>query len=66
MLEEFKAELMDLCKQYYIKEGWRLPLDVVYKKAHKPASHKVDHPSTKIWDAEDLSNGDDSDSDGHQ
>ena len=49
---------MALCEQYYVKQGWRPPSDMVYKKALKPLSRKVGHPSTKIWDAEDLSSGD--------
>ena len=37
---------------------------MVYKKAHKPARRKVDHPSAKIWDVDDLSSGDESHSEG--
>ena len=37
---------------------------MVYKKAHKAARHKVDHPSAKIWDANDLSSGVESDNEG--
>ena len=64
VLEECKSELMALCEQYYARQGWRAPSDMVYKKAHKAVRHKVDHPSAKIWDADDLSNGDESDSEG--
>ena len=64
VLEECKAELTTLCKQYYAQEGWRPPSGVVYKKAHKAARRKVDHPSARIWDAGDLSSGDEFDSEG--
>ena len=64
MLEECKAELTALCEQYYAQEGWRHPLSVVYKKAHKAARRKVDHPSSRIWEAGDLSSGVESDSEG--
>ena len=64
MLEECKAELTALCEQYCAQEGWRPPSGVVYKKAHKAARRKVDHPSAKIWDADDLSSGVESDSEG--
>ena len=64
VLEECKAELTALCEQYYAQEGWRPPSGVVYKKAHKAARRKVDHPSARIWDANDLSSGDESDSEG--
>ena len=46
------------------KEGWRSPSSVVYKKAHKAARRKVDHPSAKIWDADDLISEVESDSEG--
>ena len=49
VLEECKAELTALCEQYYAQEGWQPPLGVVYKKAHKAARRKMDHPSAKIW-----------------
>ena len=64
VLEECKAELTALCERYYAQEGWRPPSGVVYKKAHKAARHKVDHPSARIWDANDLSSGVESDSEG--
>ena len=64
VLEECKAELIGLCEQYCVEEGWRPTSIVVYKKAHKAARRKVDHPSAKIWDADDLSNGDESHSEG--
>ena len=64
VLEECKAELTALCEQYCAEEGWRPPSGVVYKKAHKAARRKVDHPSAKIWDADDLSSGVESDSEG--
>ena len=64
VLEECKAELTALCEQYCAQEGWRPPSGVVYKKAHKAARRKVDHPSAKIWDADDLSSGVESDSEG--
>ena len=64
VLEECKAELMALCEQYYAEEVWRPPSSVVYKKVHKPARRKVDHPSTRIWDANDLNSGDESHSEG--
>ena len=64
VLEECKTELIALCEQYCAEQGWRPPSDVVYKKIHKPASRKVDHPSAQVWDAEDLSSGDESDSEG--
>ena len=64
VLEECKAELTALCKQYCAQDGWRPPSSVVYKKAHKAARRKVDHPSARIWDADDLSSGDESDSEG--
>ena len=37
-------------------------LAVMYKKAHKVASHKLDHLSIKIWGAKDLNCGNESDS----
>ena len=68
VLEECKAELMALCEQYYKEQGWQPTSNVVYKKVkvkvHKPARRKVDHPPAKIWDADDLSNGDESHSEG--
>ena len=64
VLEECKAELTALCEQYCAQEGWRPPSGVVYKKAHKAARRKVDHPSARIWDADDLSSGVESDSEG--
>ena len=64
VLEECKAELTALCEQYYAEKGWRPPSGVVYKKAHQALRRKVDHPSTKIWDADDLSSGVESDSEG--
>ena len=64
MLEECKAKLTALCEQYCVKEGWPPPLGVVYRKAHKSVRRKVDHPFDKIWDADDLSSGDKSDSEG--
>ena len=64
VLEECKAELTALCEQYCAEEGWRPPSGVVYKKVHKPARRKVDHPSARIWDADDLSSGDESHSEG--
>ena len=64
VLEECKAELTALCEQYYAQEGWRPPSGMVYKKAHKAARRKVDHPSAKIWDADDLSSGGEFDSEG--
>ena len=64
MLEECKAELTALCEEYYAEEGWRPPLGVVYKKTHKAARCKVDHPSARIWDADYLSSGDDPHSEG--
>ena len=64
VLEECKAELTALCKQYYIEEGWRPPSGVVYKKAHKSVRCKVDHPSARIWDTNDLSSGAESHSEG--
>ena len=64
VLKECKAELTALCEQYCAKKGWRPPSGVVYKKVHKPARRKVDHPSTRIWDADDLSSGDESHSEG--
>ena len=64
VLQECKAELMALCEQYYAEQGWRPPSDVVYKKSHKLARRKVDHPSAKIWDADDLSIGKKSHSEG--
>ena len=64
MLEECKAELTALCEQYCAEEGWRPPSSVVYKKAHKAAKRKVDHPSARIWDADDLSSGVEFDSEG--
>ena len=64
VLEECKAELTALCEQYCAQEGWRPPSGVVYKKAHKAARRKVDHPSARIWDANDLSSGVESDSEG--
>ena len=64
VLDECKAELIALCEQYYVEQGWRPPSDVVYKKVHKLARCKADHPSAKIWDADDLSNGDESQSEG--
>ena len=64
VLEEYKAELMALCEQCCAQEGWRPPSGVVYKKAHKAARRKVDHPSARIWDADDLSSGVESDSEG--
>ena len=64
VLEECKAELTALCEQYCAQKGWRPPSGVVYKKAHKAARRKVDHPSAKIWDADDLSSGVKSDSEG--
>ena len=57
VLEECKAELTALCEQYCAEEGWRPPSDVVYKKVRKLVRRKVDHPSAKIWDADDLSSG---------
>ena len=64
VLQEFKADLTALCEQYCAQEGWRPPSGVVYKKTHKAARCKVDHPSTKIWDTDDLSSGVESDSEG--
>ena len=64
MLEECKAKLTALCEQYYAEKGWRPPSGVVYKKVHKAARRKVDHPSARIWDADDLSSGVESDSEG--
>ena len=64
VLEEFKAELKALREQYCAKEGWRPPSGMVYKKAHKPARRKVDHPSARIWDVNDLRSGNESHSDG--
>ena len=64
VLEECKAELMALCEQYCAQEGWWPPLGVVYKKAHKAARRKVDHPSARIWDVDDLSSGVESESEG--
>ena len=64
MLEECKAELTALCEQYCAEECWRPPLGVIYKKVHKPARSKVDHPSARIWDADDLNSGDESRSEG--
>ena len=64
MLEECKAELMALCEQYCAEEGWRPPSGVVYKKVHKAAKRKVEHPSARIWDADDLSSGVESDREG--
>ena len=52
MLEECKAELTALCEQYCAEEGWRHPSGVVYKKVHKAARRKVDHPSARIWDVD--------------
>ena len=37
---------------------------MVYKKAHKAAKRKVDFPSARIWDVDDLSSGVESDSEG--
>ena len=37
---------------------------MVYKKTHNLARDNVDHPSAKIWDVEDLNNGDESDNEG--
>ena len=37
---------------------------MVYKKAHKAERRKVDHPSARIWDTDDLSSGDESHSEG--
>ena len=62
VLEECKAELTALCEQYCAQEGWWPPSSVVYKKAHKATRRKVDHPSARIWDADDLSSGVESDS----
>ena len=64
VLEECKAELTALYEQYCAEEGWQAPSGVVYKKAHKATRRKVDHPSTRIWDANDLSSGDESHSEG--
>ena len=64
MLEECKAELTALCEQYCAEQGWRTPSGVVYKKAHKVARRKVDHPSARIWDVDDLSSGAESNSEG--
>ena len=64
VLEECKAELTALCEQYCTQEGWQPSSGVVYKKAHKAARRKVDHPSARIWDADDLSSGVESDSEG--
>ena len=64
VLEECKAELTALCEQCYAQEGWWPPSGVVYKKAHKAARRKVDHPSARIWDTDDLSSGVESDSEG--
>ena len=64
VLEECKAKIMALCKQCYVEQGWRPPLGVVYKKVPEPTRCKVDHRSARIWDADDLSNGDDSHSEG--
>ena len=55
---------MALCEQYCAEQGWWAPSNVVYKKAHKPTRRKVDHPSTKIWDTNDLNSGDESHSEG--
>ena len=64
MLEECKAELTALCEQYCVEEGWRPSSGLVYKKAQKPARRKVDHPSARRWDPDDLSSGDESHSEG--
>ena len=64
VLEECKAELTALCEQYCAEEDWQPPLGVVYKKVHKVVRRKVDHPSARIWDADDLSSGDESHSEG--
>ena len=64
VLEECKAKLTALCEQYCAQEGWRPPSGMVYKKEHKVARRKVDHPSAKIWDVDDLSSGVESDSEG--
>ena len=64
VLEECKAMLTALCKQYCEEQGWQPPLGMVYEKVHKPVRRKVDHPSAKIWDADDLSSGDESHSEG--
>ena len=63
VLEECKAKLIDLCEQYCAEQGWRLPSDVVYRRNHKLASRKVDHLFAKIWDTEDLSSGEETNSD---
>ena len=60
VLEEFKAKLTALYEQYCVEQGWRPPVGVVYKKVHKPPKRKVDHPSTKIWDADHLNSADES------
>lgn len=59
--EGCKAELIPLCEQYRVEQGWRPPSDVVYKKAHKLASCKVDNSSANVRGVEDLSSGDESD-----
>ena len=64
VLKECKADPMALCEQYCAEQGWRPPSKVVYKKAHKPARRKVDYPYSNIWDADDLSNGEESGSEG--
>ena len=66
VLEECKAKLMALCKQYCIEQCWRPPSGVVYKKEHKLVQRKLDHPSAKIWDGDDLRSRDESDSEGPQ
>ena len=60
VLEECKAELTALCEQYHVEQGSRPPSGVVYKKVHNPVRRKLDYPSTKIRDADDLNSGDES------
>ena len=55
---------MALCEKYCVEQGWRGPSGMVYKKVHKPARRKVDHPSDKIWEADNLSSGDESHNEG--
>ena len=50
---------MAVCKQYYTKQGWRPPFTHGVQ-----ASEAQGGPSTKIWDTDDLSNGDKSHSEG--
>ena len=64
VLEECKAELMALYEQYFAEEGCRPPSGVMYKKAHKATRRKMDHPSARIWDVDDLGSGDESHNEG--